>query len=912
MDNYETTNAPQSFGWAPYHDDTCYYNPTFTGYEQLSENSTTQGSWTQVGSGVYWEQIAQYELMGGSMGPPIMPYWDFTGYSPTLSTDYNTVAEPGVGLNNWYSFLDAYPTSGSPLQSSNAMTYGMRSVTEDECNVVSYSTFYDVQVVGEIYDTLAAGNASNPSQLLPYIATGWTTTTWANPGTGKPDSNITINLRNNVEWQDVPGPENRAKFTTNDGNELNGPLTDRYLTPLDEAFTLEYGAVGWAYDITYEITTGMYVDHVDVSTANSLLWNSSMWAINATQDGYAWQNMTAIENYLGITPSTPFWPYYQATTPGPGYPGYYTTQYMQGFVRANSKLNSTQIQVYMSADWPWQTQYYVLGQYVVPMDVFSHLAINPMGWTITTPTVNSGKTWTPRDECTMDLEPYAYNSGTGADLLYGSGPYVLVDDAAAVPTTNFRLDAYVKGLSYGGITLDHSYFLYGKAPTTLLPQTGTAAATSTTLGSGLSLTLSQTLLNHNSTANAVGTYSWEYKLYDPDHVNITNEIPVPGGTFNLNKYGLTNDSYTFTKTLALTHYGDPLEVVWGMVYTVTSGVASVYLNIPSTVSHTNIFTFNQGFVGLLNGWTLTFNQTLVNPGSATPISYYWNYKVEMFNATDSKYDIPIATGSTPTVNGYAVPTGTSAITGAVVLDNNTVTDFDLEVLWSFVWNSSVLGPLYQIDYGLPTPINVINTNSYSYGFTPGDISQYTVSLAASWTGTFGNLPTAYTPTINYGWTITLMEWNGVNAYSISIASSVVTGSFALTSAGYSISPTVLLNLPPSWGASPYVAPPWGNWLNLTVTFQWTYGTPAAQHNTYVTPSNTVFAWAPGDTNNDGVANGLDLGILASAWLSTPGAPNWNPAADINNDGVVNGLDLGILAQYWLLSYAIPPPAPTGP
>jgi hypothetical protein len=67
-------------------------------------------------------------------------------------------------------------------------------------------------------------------------------------------------------------------------------------------------------------------------------------------------------------------------------------------------------------------------------------------------------------------------------------------------------------------------------------------------------------------------------------------------------------------------------------------------------------------------------------------------------------------------------------------------------------------------------------------------------------------------------------------------------------------------------------------------------------------ATTVKVTIPADINGDGTVNGLDLGIMASAWLSTPGMPNWNPAADINGDGVVNGLDLGIMAQYWLQSY----------
>lgn len=48
----------------------------------------------------------------------------------------------------------------------------------------------------------------------------------------------------------------------------------------------------------------------------------------------------------------------------------------------------------------------------------------------------------------------------------------------------------------------------------------------------------------------------------------------------------------------------------------------------------------------------------------------------------------------------------------------------------------------------------------------------------------------------------------------------------------------------------------------------------------------------GDLNGDGVVNGLDLGLMLSAWGATGGP------ADLNNDGIVNGLDLGILLSNW--------------
>ena len=52
---------------------------------------------------------------------------------------------------------------------------------------------------------------------------------------------------------------------------------------------------------------------------------------------------------------------------------------------------------------------------------------------------------------------------------------------------------------------------------------------------------------------------------------------------------------------------------------------------------------------------------------------------------------------------------------------------------------------------------------------------------------------------------------------------------------------------------------------------------------------------PGDTNHDGVVNGLDISQVASHWLkSGAGLPG-----DVNGDGTVNGLDIALIASNWL-------------
>ena len=54
----------------------------------------------------------------------------------------------------------------------------------------------------------------------------------------------------------------------------------------------------------------------------------------------------------------------------------------------------------------------------------------------------------------------------------------------------------------------------------------------------------------------------------------------------------------------------------------------------------------------------------------------------------------------------------------------------------------------------------------------------------------------------------------------------------------------------------------------------------------------------GDINGDGKVSLADLVILALAYGSTPGSPNWTPYADFNGDGKVNLADLVLLALHY--------------
>jgi len=52
----------------------------------------------------------------------------------------------------------------------------------------------------------------------------------------------------------------------------------------------------------------------------------------------------------------------------------------------------------------------------------------------------------------------------------------------------------------------------------------------------------------------------------------------------------------------------------------------------------------------------------------------------------------------------------------------------------------------------------------------------------------------------------------------------------------------------------------------------------------------------GDVTGDGVVDGSDMALVALAFASYPGHPNWNPDADLNRDNVVDGSDLVLVAR----------------
>jgi len=58
----------------------------------------------------------------------------------------------------------------------------------------------------------------------------------------------------------------------------------------------------------------------------------------------------------------------------------------------------------------------------------------------------------------------------------------------------------------------------------------------------------------------------------------------------------------------------------------------------------------------------------------------------------------------------------------------------------------------------------------------------------------------------------------------------------------------------------------------------------------------------GDVNGDGKVNIIDIVIVALAFDSRPGDPDWNPIADLNRDDIVNIIDIVMVALHWEEEY----------
>jgi ABC-type transport system substrate-binding protein len=113
----------------------------------------------------------------------------------------------GYGIDNGWSFMDMHTnvteweTSMTPPVTGMTIDYGFKVPELKDVNILYASWLWDTNVLGEIYDSLLTSNASNIAQLMPWIATNWTVSTYTNPVLGT-CSKVRFTLDPNAVWSD--------------------------------------------------------------------------------------------------------------------------------------------------------------------------------------------------------------------------------------------------------------------------------------------------------------------------------------------------------------------------------------------------------------------------------------------------------------------------------------------------------------------------------------------------------------------------------------------------------------------------------------------------------------------------------------------------------------------------------------
>ncbi len=371
-----------------------------------------------IGSGSYWAYVCQQILMGDAA---LIPMWYYSGYSAVLSNVYDAVNAYGVGFNNWWSFFDGYKSTGSG--GGDTLKYGWTTDVTTLTPITS-TWYWDWQIMGEIYDSMVSGNPYNVAQINPGLACNYSLES-GNPSINGGNTVLTVTLRSDVYWQDIPY-KNRAAYTVDGGIEIDGPFINKTLSPLDIAFNIEYLR---DMDYWYGTDNGILIDDVNNVVMSSIYNNTSpvngwpFWNATAYPLGAPWFNSTDIA----------------AECVGEGLPPI-TWQY--NYVQFDPALDANTIQLYLTDKMQWLTYYRDLSIPIIPHYVFEWLATD--SWPNT-----AHPTGCPLVE-TMDLTPW-----TGADLLYGTGPYVLTSGTTSV---QYVMQAYQTGLTYGSLTEKNSYY----------------------------------------------------------------------------------------------------------------------------------------------------------------------------------------------------------------------------------------------------------------------------------------------------------------------------------------------------------------------------------------------------------------------------------------------------------------------
>jgi outer membrane protein assembly factor BamB len=475
-------------------------------------------------------------------------------------------------------------------------------------------------------------------------------------------------------------------------------------------------------------------------------------------------------------------------------------------------------------------------------------------------------------------------------------------------TSPYTYQWYLNGISVSGATNTTWNFTLASAGTyTVYVEVNDSAgaqATSNTAAINLQLSASvlpasatldvgQSQLFTSSVSGGATPYSYQWYL---------NDTPVIGATSPTWIFAPASvDSYTVYVNVT-----DALGAV------ATSGTVPVTVNGPLSVSVApSSVTMDVGQSQLL---------TSTASGGTAPFTYQWCANgVAVSGATSFVWSfIPSSSGS---YNVYVNITDSVGFTAKSNIATVTVnpalsvgvspTSIVMNVGQSQLFASTVSGgtPPYSYQWYL-NDATVSGAASSNWTYTPTSPGSYTVYVRVN--DTVGVQATSNTAHVQagihdvavtnvtssktvigqgYGGNITVTVQNQGNfteTFNVTVYANTTSG----TSQNVTLSSGNSTNITITWNTTGFV---YGNYTMNAYAWPVPGETNTANNNS--TDGLTVVT-IPGDLNGDSTVGLKDLVILAQAYGSRPGNPNWNANADIDSNGVVGLTDLVLMATHY--------------
>jgi len=368
----------------------------------------TPGS-TNTSEAMYWSYAAQDVLMQDAA---LIPFYVYSGLSATQTNTYHMINAIGTGFGNWYSWFNAYHVG---VATGDVLKWGWTTKV-DAPNPISSTWAWDWYYLGEIYDSLISISPYDPADFHTGVADAWSVTAFNNEG----NTEFTLHIREDIVWQDLP-LKDRSAYTVNFGHEIDS-ASNVPLTPVDVAFSFEYIlADKLAFKQGAHLYPGIYdCDHVVLNP----VWKAAWPWYQASAGDPPWYNSTAAI----------------ALDAGHGDRHSWQNYYIgMNFVQFDSSIDPNSIKIVLNDPSPWYVYYSDMVAVVIPMHIFEWLADG--AWFYNgAPVANV---------YTMNM------MNNGADILYGSGPYIGLGQTDA---QTYTLIAYATGATYESTTTRNSYF----------------------------------------------------------------------------------------------------------------------------------------------------------------------------------------------------------------------------------------------------------------------------------------------------------------------------------------------------------------------------------------------------------------------------------------------------------------------